>query len=54
MRVKAFKLSNDERFAEKVQDIIGLHLNPPDRVLVFSADEKSQIRHSTAPSPAGR
>jgi hypothetical protein len=30
--------------AEKVQDIIGLYLNPPDRALVFSVDEKSQIQ----------
>jgi transposase len=43
-RVKSFKLSNDKRFAEKVQDIIGLYLNPPDRALVFSVDEKSQIQ----------
>jgi hypothetical protein len=43
-RVKTFKLSNDTHFAEKVQDIIGLYLNPPDRALVFSVDEKSQIQ----------
>jgi transposase len=43
-RVKTFKLSNDKRFAEKVQDIIGLYLDPPDKALVFSVDEKSQIQ----------
>jgi transposase len=43
-RVKTFKLSNDKHFAEKVQDIIGLYLDPPDRALVFSVDEKSQIQ----------
>jgi transposase len=43
-RVKTFKLSNDQHFAEKVQDIIGLYLNPPDKALVFSVDEKSQIQ----------
>ena len=43
-RVKTFKLSNDKHFAEKVQDIIGLYLNPPDKALVFSMDEKSQIQ----------
>jgi transposase len=43
-RVKIFKLSNDKHFAEKVQDIIGLYLNPPDRALVFAVDEKSQIQ----------
>ena len=43
-RVKTFKLSNDKQFAEKVQDIVGLYLNPPDNALVFSVDEKSQIQ----------
>jgi transposase len=42
--VKTFKLSNDKRFAEKVQDIVGLYLSPPDKALVFSVDEKSQIQ----------
>ncbi len=41
--VKTFKLSNDKRFVEKVQDIVGLYLNPPDKALVLSVDEKSQI-----------
>ena len=43
-RVKTFKLSNDKQFAEKVQDIVGLYLDPPDKALVFSVDEKSQIQ----------
>jgi transposase len=43
-RVKTFKLSNDKRFVEKVQDVVGLYLNPPDKALVFSVDEKSQIQ----------
>ena len=42
--VKTFKLSNDKQFAEKVQDIVGLYLSPPDKALVFSVDEKSQIQ----------
>jgi transposase len=42
--VKTFKLSNDKCFVEKVQDIVGLYLDPPDRALVFSVDEKSQIQ----------
>jgi transposase len=42
--VRTFKLSNDKRFAEKVQDIVGLYLNPPDKALVFAVDEKSQIQ----------
>lgn len=41
---KGFKLSNDPRFAEKVQDIVGLYLDPPDRALVLCVDEKSQIQ----------
>jgi transposase len=39
-----FKLSNDKRFVEKVQDVVGLYLNPPDKALVLSVDEKSQIQ----------
>jgi len=42
--VKTFKLSNDKRFIEKVQDVIGLYLDPPDKAVVFSIDEKSQIQ----------
>jgi transposase len=42
--VKTFKLSNDKRFVEKVQDIVGLYLDPPEKALVFSVDEKSQIQ----------
>jgi transposase/AraC-like DNA-binding protein len=41
---KTFKLSNDKRFVEKVRDIVGLYLNPPDKALVLSVDEKSQIQ----------
>src|SRR5580700_7527185 len=43
-RVEKFKLSGDPRFEEKVRDIIGLYLNPPDRALVLCVDEKSQIQ----------
>jgi transposase len=42
--VKTFKLSNDEQFAEKLEDVIGLYLSPPEHALVFSVDEKSQIQ----------
>jgi len=42
--VHTFKLSNDSRFVEKVKDVVGLYLNPPDKALVFSVDEKSQIQ----------
>jgi transposase len=43
-RVKSFKLSNDKHFAEKLDDIVGLYLDPPEHALVFSCDEKSQIQ----------
>ena len=42
--VRGFKLSNDKRFVEKVQDVVGLYLCPPDRALVLSVDEKSQVQ----------
>jgi transposase len=41
---KTFKLSNDKRFVEKVRDIVGLYLDPPDKALMFSVDENSQIQ----------
>jgi transposase len=41
---RKFKLSNDPNFQEKVTDIVGLYLNPPDKALVLSVDEKSQIQ----------
>jgi transposase len=43
-RMESFKFSNDPDFAPKVRDIIGLYLNPPDKVIVLSVDEKSQIQ----------
>lgn len=43
-RVERFKLSNDPQFEEKVRDVVGLYLNPPDRALVLCVDEKSQIQ----------
>ncbi len=41
---KTFKLSRDTQFLEKLADIVGLYLNPPDRALVLCVDEKSQIQ----------
>jgi len=41
---KSFKLSNDPHFVEKVRDVVGLYLNPPDKALVLCVDEKSQIQ----------
>ena len=43
-RSETFKLSTDPLFIEKVRDIVGLYLNPPERALVLSVDEKSQIQ----------
>src|SRR5271154_4314431 len=43
-RVKTFKLSNDKRFEEKLVDVVGLYLNPPEKAIVLSMDEKSQIQ----------
>ena len=42
--VNTFKLSNDKRFVEKLEDIVGLYLSPPEHAVVFSCDEKSQIQ----------
>lgn len=43
-RVQTFKLSRDPQFVEKLRDVVGLYLNPPERALVLSVDEKSQIQ----------
>jgi transposase len=43
-RTKHFKLSKDRRFTEKLTDVVGLYLNPPDKAVVLCVDEKSQIQ----------
>ena len=43
-RTRSFKLSRDVKFLEKLTDVVGLYLNPPDRSLVLCIDEKSQIQ----------
>jgi transposase len=43
-RVETFKLSNDPRFVEKLVDVVGLYLRPPEHALVLCVDEKSQIQ----------
>jgi len=43
-RVKTFKLSKDEHFVEKLTDVVGVYLNPPDKAVVLCVDEKSQIQ----------
>ena len=42
--VRSFKVSNDPKFAEKVTDVVGLYMNPPEKALVLCIDEKSQIQ----------
>src|SRR5258708_12373686 len=42
--VRTFKLSNDPHFVEKLEDVVGLYLNPPEHALVLCVDEKSQIQ----------
>lgn len=43
-RVESFKISRDPEFVDKLEDIVGLYLNPPEHALVLSVDEKSQIQ----------
>lgn len=43
-RIQTFKISNDPEFAEKVIDVVGLYMNPPDNAVVLSVDEKTQIQ----------
>jgi transposase len=42
--VRRFKLSTDQRFSEKLRDVVGLYIDPPERALVLSVDEKSQMQ----------
>lgn len=43
-RVSTFKLSNDKHFQEKLEDVVGLYLSPPENAIVLSCDEKSQMQ----------
>lgn len=43
-RLKSFKISNDPQFADKVVDVVGLYLDPPDKAMVLCVDEKTQIQ----------
>jgi transposase len=51
-RSNGFKLSNDPLFVDKVYDIVGLYLNPPEGAIVYSVDEKSQIQALSRSQPA--
>ena len=50
-RSETFKLSTDPLFVEKVRDIVGLYLSPPERALVLCVDEKSQIQATDRTQP---
>jgi hypothetical protein len=50
-RVENFKFSKDPQFVEKVRDIVGLYMNPPDRAVVLCVDEKSQVQALTRTKP---
>src|SRR5919112_4742003 len=50
-RGETFKLSRDPLFIDKVRDVVGLYLNPPDRALVLCVDEKPQIQAVEATAP---
>lgn len=43
-RLKTFKLSKDKRFVEKLTDVVGVYLNPPDKAVVLCVDEKTQVQ----------
>ena len=43
-RIESFKVRNDPDFAAKLEDVVGLYLNPPEHAMVLSVDEKSQIQ----------
>ena len=52
--VETFKFSGDKRFEEKLVDVVGLYMCPPDKAVVLCMDEKSRSRPSTVASPACR
>lgn len=51
-RSKTFKLSRDPKFLEKLTDVVGLYLNPPDQAIVLCVDEKSQIQALNRTQPS--
>lgn len=53
-RIEYFELSKDPRFVEKLRDVVGLYVAPPDRAIVFSFDEKSQIQALDRTQPGCR
>ena len=53
-RVENFKFSKDPQFVEKVRDIVGLYMNPPQRAVVLCVDEKSQVQALNRTQPVLR
>jgi hypothetical protein len=53
-RIRTFKRSNDPQFVEKVENIVGVYLDPPKHVVVVSIDEKDQIQALDRTRPACR
>ena len=53
-RIRTFKLSNDPNFADKLQDVIGLYVDPPAHASCSRSMKRAKSRRSTAPSPACR
>jgi len=51
-RIRTFKISRDRRFVEKLTDVVGLYLNPPDKALVLCVDEKTQIQALNRTQPS--
>ena len=51
-RQNGFKLSNDPQFVEKVYDVVGLYLNPPEAAVVYCVDEKTQVQALARSQPA--
>src|SRR6267378_2638399 len=53
-RVRAFKISNDPKVADKLKEVVGLYVDPPDHAVVLSIDEKSQIQALDRTQPGRR
>lgn len=53
-RTRSFKLSTDPFFVDKLRDVVGLYLNPPDKALVLCVDEKSQVQALERTGPCCR
>src|SRR5262252_5630261 len=49
--VETWKLSSDPQFVDKVRDVVGLYMSPPENALVLAVDEKSQIQALDRPAP---